>query len=577
MPGTPSPDQRGHQSGALDRALVASRRWRRRGTLVVVALGLAAIACTGAVPSRAAASGQVERVAPTGNAASNGRTSVNPAPVASEDVRSTVSPPMIVAGGGPQGAKASTTTMRSLNWSGYGVDGGDGAFDSVGASFVVPALVSCGADEDSASSFWVGLDGLASQTVEQDGVDASCDDGTAQYFPWYEVYPSMPVLFPGISVHPGDTVRATVTYLRGTTYSLGLTDVTHSTGGSVTASNPGATDSSAECIAEDPGSTPVPYADYGSVSFSGCTVNGTAIGAMSPWAITTVSSGGATEAAPSGLQGNSAFTVTRTTSATTGAAPPSPAPSTAPVPLTAPVVGMAATPSGDGYWLADASGAVSAHGGAKYDGSMAGVRLNSPIAHIVSTSDGLGYWLVAGDGGIFSFGDAQFYGSMGGHPLNAPVVDMAPTPDGLGYWLVAGDGGIFSFGDARFYGSMGGRRLNAPVVAIAADGNTGGYWETASDGGVFAFDAPFHGSTGGLRLDRPIVSMATVGSGAGYWFVAADGGIFSFGLPFHGSGGGLPIPSPIVGMAADSATDGYWMVGSNGSVYSFGAPFYGAD
>jgi hypothetical protein len=537
----------------------------------------------GPVPSSATGSGRVENALATYSPASNGGASVNLAPVvASEDVRSTVSPPMIIAGGAPRGDKASTTALRSFNWAGYGVDGGTGTFASVGASFVVPALVSCGADEESASSFWVGLDGLDlqtvdSQTVEQDGVDVSCDDGTAQYFPWYEVYPSMPVLFPGITVHAGDTMRATVTHQWGSSYSLGLTDVTRSTGGSVTASMPGATNSSAECIAEDPGSTPVPYSEYGSVSFSGCTVNGTAIGALSPWAISTVSSGGSTEAVPSALEGNSGFSVTRTASGTTSSAPPSPAPATAPTPLTAPVVGMAATPSGDGYWLVDASGAVSVHGGAKYYGSMAGVRLNSPIAHIVSTSDGLGYWLVAGDGGIFSFGDARFYGSMGGRPLNAPVVDMAPTPDGLGYWLVAGDGGIFSFGDARFCGSMGGRRLNAPVVAIAADDSTGGYWETASDGGVFAFDAPFHGSTGGLRLDQPIVSMATVASGTGYWFVAGDGGIFSFGVPFHGSGGGQPVPAPIVGMAADSATDGYWMVGSNGSVYSFGAPFYGAD
>ena len=118
--------------------------------------------------------------------------------------------------------------------------------------------------------------------------------------------------------------------------------------------------------------------------------------------------------------------------------------------LTTSVVGMAALPDGYGYWLASASGGVSAHGSAQNYGSMAGRPLNSPIAHIVSTADGLGYWLVAGDGGTFAFGDAGFFGSMGGQHLNAPVVDMAPTPDGRGYWLVAGDGGIFAFGDARF-------------------------------------------------------------------------------------------------------------------------------
>ena len=144
--------------------------------------------------------------------------------------------------------------------------------------------------------------------------------------------------------------------------------------------------------------------------------------------------------------------------------------------LGGPVVGMASLPDGSGYWLVNAAGAVSAHGGAVDYGSMAGQSLNAPITHIVSTTDGKGYWLVAADGGTFAFGDAGFYGSMGGQHLNAPVVDIAPTADGKGYWLVASDGGIFAFGDAAFRGSMGGQPLNRPVVAISTDDATGGYW-----------------------------------------------------------------------------------------------------
>ena len=123
-----------------------------------------------------------------------------------------------------------------------------------------------------------------------------------------------------------------------------------------------------------------------------------------------------------------------------------------------PVTGMAAPPSGAGYWLTDAEGDVSAHNVPDY-GSMAGTTLNAPINHIVSTPDGKGYWLVAADGGTFAFGDAGFYGSMGGQHLNAPVVNIAPTPDGGGYSLVASDGGVFSYGDTRFFGSMGGTRF----------------------------------------------------------------------------------------------------------------------
>ena len=246
--------------------------------------------------------------------------------------------------------------------------------------------------------------------------------------------------------------------------------------------------------------------------------------------------------------------------------------------LIPPVVGMASTPTGDGYWLVDSSGNVTTHGEAANFGSMGGTVLNAPITHIVATSDGMGYWLVAADGGTFSFGDAQFYGSMGGMRLNAPVVDIAPTPDGKGYWLVASDGGVFSFGDAAFAGSMGGRYLNQPVVGIATDNATGGYWLVASDGGIFSFAAPFFGSTGAIVLNQPVVSMASTSDGQGYWFSASDGGVFAYGdAVFHGSMGGQHLNSPVVGMTADNATIGYWLVASDGGVFSFGAPFLGAD
>ncbi|MHB1891615.1 MAG: hypothetical protein ACYCUF_12140, partial [Acidimicrobiales bacterium] len=97
----------------------------------------------------------------------------------------------------------------------------------------------------------------------------------------------------------------------------------------------------------------------------------------------------------------------------------------------------------------------------------------APVVGMAATPDGGGYWLVAADGGVFSFGDASFFGSMGSQKLNAPVVGMAATPDGGGYWLVAADGGVFSFGSnnsggPHFYGSLGAVVLPAPVVGIAA-------------------------------------------------------------------------------------------------------------
>ena len=60
---------------------------------------------------------------------------------------------------------------------------------------------------------------------------------------------------------------------------------------------------------------------------------------------------------------------------------------------------------------------------------MAGTRLNAPIIALAPTSSGNGYWLLGRDGGVFSFGDARFFGSTGGRRLNAPIISIAPTTE----------------------------------------------------------------------------------------------------------------------------------------------------
>jgi CSLREA domain-containing protein len=211
------------------------------------------------------------------------------------------------------------------------------------------------------------------------------------------------------------------------------------------------------------------------------------------------------------------------------------------------------------------------------DDEIGHLTLNEPIVGMASTPDGAGYWLVAADGGVFSYGDAAFYGSTGAVHLNEPIVGMAATPDGKGYWLVAADGGVFAFGDAGYFGSMGGKALNQSVVGIASSASGSGYLLAAADGGVFAFgDAAFRGSQGGTRLNRPVTGIASTPSG-GYWLVASDGGVFSFDTPFLGSMGGISLNSPVVGVAATPDGGGYWLVGADGGIFNFGdAQFTGA-
>ena len=108
-----------------------------------------------------------------------------------------------------------------------------------------------------------------------------------------------------------------------------------------------------------------------------------------------------------------------------------------------------------------------AFGDAGFFGSVAGQTLTQPVVAMAPTPSGRGYWLVGSDGGVFAFGDAGFKGSLPGlgvHVRN--VVGVVPTADGGGYWMVGSDGGVFAFGDATFVGSLPG--LGAHVNNIVA-------------------------------------------------------------------------------------------------------------
>jgi hypothetical protein len=43
---------------------------------------------------------------------------------------------------------------------------------------------------------------------------------------------------------------------------------------------------------------------------------------------------------------------------------------------------------------------------------------------MAASASGQGYWLVASDGGVFNYGDAGFHGSTGGIALDALIVAM---------------------------------------------------------------------------------------------------------------------------------------------------------
>jgi hypothetical protein len=204
---------------------------------------------------------------------------------------------------------------NSLNWAGYSSYSGNGTFTDVKGSWTQPTTVTC-SNKTTYSSFWVGLDGYNSSTVEQLGTDADCSHGRRSDYAWWEIYPNPSNTISAFPVTPGVTYTGEVKYNGGGSFTLSLSGGGHSFSITRTLANPAL--SSAEWIAEAPsmcaGSCRVlPLTNFGTVHFSGSSANSKAIN-NSAWSfdpLTMVTNGLTVKASPSSLQSSgSAFDVT---------------------------------------------------------------------------------------------------------------------------------------------------------------------------------------------------------------------------------------------------------------------------
>src|SRR6266699_3801204 len=116
---------------------------------------------------------------------------------------------------------------QSTNWSGYAAPTGT---CSRGSQY---------------SSFWVGLDGYSSGSVEQTGSEVDCSGSRPQYYAWYEMYPNPSVSYSN-TVRPGDQFHASVTYTGGSNFSLFIQDSTQGWSHTTTGTLANAARSSAE-------------------------------------------------------------------------------------------------------------------------------------------------------------------------------------------------------------------------------------------------------------------------------------------------------------------------------------------
>ncbi len=205
------------------------------------------------------------------------------------------------------------TTAESTNWSGYAVTGANGAFNSVSASWKEPTATCSGNRKRTRqySSFWVGLDGYSSNSVEQTGTDADCVGTSPSYYGWYEMYPAYPVNFSN-PVSPGDAMSASVTFSGTQTYTLVLKDSTKGWTQTITKNQTGLARSSAEVITEAPSSNSgvLPLANFGTVNYSVSTANGSSLGTQNPVQIIMVNNSGQDKDTTSAINGSGGFSNT---------------------------------------------------------------------------------------------------------------------------------------------------------------------------------------------------------------------------------------------------------------------------
>ena len=195
----------------------------------------------------------------------------------------------------------------SSNWSGYDVTGG--RYTTVSASWTQPA-VNCSVTPSGYSSFWVGLDGDTSNTVEQTGTEADCSSGQAVYSGWYEMYPKFPSNYRD-TVAPGDHFNSTVSTDGKGNFALTLSDTTRGWSHTTSARLKNAKLASAEIIAEAPSSSGgvLPLSDFGTVGFTSASVNGALLTSSTPGIDPiTMASGSTVKAQPSSIS-NGSFSV----------------------------------------------------------------------------------------------------------------------------------------------------------------------------------------------------------------------------------------------------------------------------
>ncbi len=182
---------------------------------------------------------------------------------------------------------ATSNVSYSSNWAGAVLIGS--RYTSVTGTFKVPTPSKPSGGSSSteySASAWVGIDGdTCSTSILQTGIDFNIQGGRVTYDAWYEWFPDYAYTFDGFDIAAGNVIRLTATAATKSSGSVLIENL--STGRSVTHSFSGQTsplcETNAEWIVEDfeEGNSLVPFADFGTVTFTNAAVTqsgGTTLG-----------------------------------------------------------------------------------------------------------------------------------------------------------------------------------------------------------------------------------------------------------------------------------------------------------
>ena len=145
---------------------------------------------------------------------------------------------------------------------------------SVSASWIVPKA-SChnvSGTQEEIASIWVGIeDNGHTNDLEQIGTSTGCLGQTPYYNAWYEFFPAIPIYIQNINA--GERIFAQVSFSQSSSKNYTLTISDKTKGWTKTFIGSGGGNYEADWAVERPGGGVFPLTDFGSMTFTNCTMD----------------------------------------------------------------------------------------------------------------------------------------------------------------------------------------------------------------------------------------------------------------------------------------------------------------